>query len=291
LFERQAQAYLAALLLGGCGFCDARPVEVKRWISAKAVDSWGHAFSRDVMVTIFHEESVDGPRPLVILNHGRAVTAAERKALGRASYLEASKWFVAQGFIVAVPTRIGYGVTGGPDLEDTGPCNRKNYPPGYAASAAQTVAVIEYLRGWKEVDKHRILVAGQSFGGTTAITLASMDLPGVRAAINFAGGGGGRPATHPGDPCAPMALKRMFADYGRTARIPTLWVYSENDEYSGPKLPKEWFEAFRAAGGKGEFVQLPPYGDAGHGVFTKAPEWWQPKVGEFLKANGFARKP
>jgi hypothetical protein len=45
--------------------------------------------------------------------------------------------------------------------------------------------------------------------------------------------------------------------------------------------------AFREAGGSGEFVQLPPYADAGHGVFTKAPATWQPKVAAFLEANGF----
>jgi dienelactone hydrolase len=278
---------LAACLILGALASRAAVVEVKKWVPAKAVDAWGHEFSREIMVTIFYEDSVERARPLVILNHGRAASAQDRHALGRAAYSEASKWLVKQDFIVAVPTRIGYGVTGGPDIEDTAGCNNKNYAPGYAASAAQTVTVLEYMRTWKEVEKDRVLVMGQSFGGTTAITVASMNLPGVRAAINFAGGGGGRPTTHPGDPCSPGTLKRLFADYGKTARIPTLWIYSENDEYSGRKFPREWFDAFRASGGNGEFVQLPPYGDAGHGIFTKAPEWWQPKVSAFLRANGF----
>lgn len=287
MFERQAQAYIAALLLVACALCHARPVELKRWVGVKAVDSWGHEFSRDIMVTVFYEESVDGARPLVILNHGRAVTADQRKALGRATYAEASKWLVKRGFVVAVPTRIGYGVTGGPDIEDSFGCSNKNYAPGYAASSAQTIAVLDYMRSWKEVDPKRVIVMGQSYGGTTAIAVAAMNVPGVKAAINFAGGGGGRPQTHPGNPCSPEAMQRLFAAYGKSARIPTLWIYSENDEYFGGKLPREWFDAFRKAGGNGEFFLLPPYPGGGHGSFTKAPDRWQPKVEAFLEGAGF----
>jgi len=256
-------------------------VEVERWVPAKAVDTWGHEFTRDVKLTVFYEDSVDGPRPLAIINHGRG-NAEERKRLGRARYAAAARWFVKQGFIVAIPTRIGYGVTGGPDIEDTGGCTSSDYAPGYAAAATQTVTVLGYLGTWKEVDRNRVLVLGNSAGGTTAITVASLNLPGVRAAINFAGGGGGRPKTHPGDPCSPNELKALFAEYGKTSRIPTLWMYSENDEYAGSKLPKEWFAAFRDAGGRGEFVSLPAYPGGGHGFFTNSPESWQPKVESFL---------
>jgi pimeloyl-ACP methyl ester carboxylesterase len=80
----------------------------------------------------------------------------------------------------------------------------------------------------------------------------------------------------------------MFADYGRKARIPTLWIYTENDQWMGSKYPREWFAAFQAEGGVGEFVQFPPHGKDGHGLFTQAPEVWRPTVLTFLQANGFA---
>ena len=111
--------------------------------------------------------------------------------------------------------------------------------------------------------------------------------PGVVATINFAGGGGGNPATQPQEPCAPNRLKRMFADYGRSARIPTLWVYTENDQWFGPKYPREWFDAFKAGGGVGEFVLFPPNGKDGHYLFTQDPEVWRPKAMAFLRANGY----
>ena len=273
----------AACALAACIPSQAAFVEAKRWVPAKAIDSYGHEFTRDIMVTMFYEDSVDGPRPVVIVNHGRAPTAEERKALGRAAYLAISKWLVGQGYFVAVPTRIGYGVTGGPDVEDTRGCANKVYAPGYAASAAQTLQVLEYLRGWKQAATDHVAVMGTSFGGTTAITVAAMNVPGVKAAVNFAGGGGGRPRTNPGDPCAPEAMKRLFADYGKTSRIPSLWLYSANDEYFGAKHPRSWFEAFRQAGGVGEFVELPALEGGGHGSFTKNPQSWQPRVEAFLR--------
>ena len=94
--------------------------------------------------------------------------------------------------------------------------------------------------------------------------VASLNPPGVQAGINFAGGGGGDPKTRPQQPCQPQLLERMFHTYGKTAKIPMLWIYAENDMYFGAKYPREWFEAFSSAGGKAEFVQFPPQGDDGH---------------------------
>ena len=117
--------------------------------------------------------------------------------------------------------------------------------------------------------------------------MAALNPPNVQAAINFAGGSGGEPEGSPQKPCAASSLKRMFASYGKTARTPTLWVYTENDMFFGPKLPKEWFDAFKAAGSTGEFALFPANGNDGHGLFVQAPDVWKPRVLEFLKANGY----
>src|SRR5262249_55606228 len=74
----------------------------------------------------------------------------------------------------------------------------------------------------------------------------------------------------------------LFATYAATARIPTLWLYSENDKYWGPTLPRSWLETFTEHGGRGQFVQLPPYKADGHPIFTGNPQAWRPAVEEFL---------
>jgi dienelactone hydrolase len=250
-------------------------------IPVKVTDAFGKVIEHDITVTVW-EDASRKRYPLLILNHGRSGTAKGRADVARARYSEASRWLAQQGWSVWVPTRIGYGVTGGPDPEDTGNCDKKNYPPGYAVSAEQTRQVIEYARKRPDIDGTKIVVAGQSYGGTTAITVAAMNLPGVVAGINFAGGGGGRPDTHPGEPCLPAQLEKMFGDYGKTARIPTIWVYAENDQYFKPKYTKAWFDAYQAQGGKGEFVMFPPHGEDGHGLFTRGFPHWKPVIDKFL---------
>lgn len=277
---------LAAVCLSSA-FASGSTIEAQLRVPVKLAGALGSDVARDIVVTVFHDDAAPQPYPLLVLNHGRAWDPAARAALGRARYLAASRWFAGLGFMVAVPTRVGYGVTGGEDVEDSGPCNRKTYEPAYAASTSQTLAVIDALRARAAVAKDRTVVVGQSFGGTTAIAIAALNTPGVQAAINFAGGGGGNPTTRPQQPCGQPLLERLFANYGKTARIPTLWIYSENDMYFGPRLPRQWFSAFQAAGGIGEFTLFPPFGNDGHALFARAPQTWQPRVREFLRANGY----
>jgi dienelactone hydrolase len=248
--------------------------------------SW-RAHRQTISLTIFRDDG-PGKSPFLILNHGRAVNQSGREKLGRARYSANSAYFVAKGFAVFVPTRIGYGVTGGPDVENTGPCDRKNYMPGYEAAAAQSMTVIEYAKSMHYVDGSRGIVLGQSFGGMTAVALAARNIGGVLGAVNFAGGGGGNPDTQPGNPCSEYQLKELFADYGKKARTPMLWLYSQNDMYFGSEHPPRWFEAFKQQGGVGRYIQLPAHGKDGHGSFTSNPSAWKPHVEEFLKSIGFS---
>jgi dienelactone hydrolase len=281
------RAILAAALALGAGAGHAKMMEETIELPVEVTSAYGRVFNHSFKVTIFRDDA-RARSPFLVLNHGRSAYPSENVKLGRARFTENSRYFVSKGFAVFVPTRVGYGVTGGADVEDSGDCRGKRYPPVYEAAAVQSAKVIDYAKTLPYIDPARGLVIGQSFGGTVAITVAAKNIPGVLAAVNFAGGGGGNPDTQPERPCGPELLAALFASYGATAKIPTLWLYSENDKYFGRENPKNWFQGFVKNGGTAQFVQLPPYKTNGHGSFTSQPASWKPAFEEFLRANGLA---
>ena len=285
-YSRITASFLLAILGFAAFSAQAKLIEEIIKVPVKVTDFYGKVMERDVVVTVFYDNAKPKPYPVAIINHGRAPYPEQRAALGRSTSITNARWLAGLGYMVAAPTRIGYGVTGGEDVEDTGDCNKKNYPPSYNAGADQTVQVLNALRKRPDVSPDKGLVLGQSMGGSIAISTAAQNPPGIQATINFAGGGGGNPETHPGEPCRPDNLERMFGNYGKTAKIPTLWVYTDNDQWMGAKYPKQWFDAFKANGGVGEYLALPANGADGHGVFTRDPAAWRPQVTEYLRGLG-----
>lgn len=270
--------------------CQAKRVEEILEIPVSVENAYGKTVSQSIKITVFRDDERE-KSPFLVLSHGRPAKPAEFAAMGRIRYTANARYFVDQGFAVLVPTRIGYGVSGGEDVEYSGTCAARNYPAVYEAAARQVLATVDLARSLPYVVADRGIVVGQSFGGTTSISIASKNPYGIIAAINFAGGGGGDPIGRPGNPCRADLLEDLFAGYGKTARIPTLWLYSQNDRYFGEKYPLEWFAGFIKQGGTGEFVALPaltpPLGEDGHSTFTRNPAAWKSRVEQFLKANGF----
>ncbi len=74
---------------------------------------------------------------------------------------------------------------------------------------------------------------------------------------------------------------------GAAAKVPSLWLYSLNDRFWGPRLPHQWFRSFVAAGGKAQFVQLPSFADDGHKSFAGNSTAWIPAFEAFLQEIGF----
>jgi hypothetical protein len=76
-------------------------------------------------------------------------------------------------------------------------------------------------------------------------------------------------------------------DWGRTARVPALWMWSENDHYFAPGLGREMFDAYVAGGAPASFQLNSAFGEDGHELLTQAPAdlWWGP-VAAFLASLG-----
>ena len=125
---------------------------------------------------------------------------------------------------------------------------------------------------------------GQSAGGWGAVALASRN-PELKGVVNFAGGRGGRVDNRPNNNCSPDRLVAAAGEFGRTARIPTLWLYAENDSYFAPQLSKRMVRAFVQAGGRAEYHLLAPIGEEGHRLIESEEAQWTPIVARFLAAR------
>ena len=225
--------------------------------------------------------------PYLLFSHGRAGTDQERAKFGRSSEKRNSEYFVSKGFAVILPTRIGYGVSGGPDADYSGACGNKNYLEAIKVAVDQSKQVLNHVLDFSYIDKSKGIVVGQSVGGFTTIGLSAENIPGLKGAINFAGGNGGDPIKSPERPCGDYVIKDTFAKYGASNKVPTLWLYSVNDKFWGEQLPKDWFVAFQKAGGKGQFISLPAYKEDGHSIFRGDLNAWKNDFEKFIKEVGF----
>ncbi len=255
-------------------------------------DAFGKDVEGEQLVTTFRPAG-PGPFPLVVISHGR--NSEKRAEYKRQRYESAARFFVRKGFAVAVPLRLGYGeLAGAGDPEDSVSCNAPRYGSAIAAAGQQILDVVLAMSGQPDIDARHVVLVGVSVGGISTIAATSVHLPGEVAAINFAGGHGGNPDRHPGEPCQPESLRRLYGAWGgdnaKTAPpTPTLWIYAENDHYFGPRYARQWAGAYVSAGGVADLQVLPAYGEDGHKLFTTGNDIWQPRVDEFLKQQGFAQ--
>ena len=239
----------------------------------------------------------DGPFPLVIMNHGVSLNPTDRSFFPPVEFRDAAKWFAKRGYLVVAPVGTGYGAAAidipehglyGPFFSKVGKCSNPNFRAPGLAVAQVDLWIIDYMAAEKRIVPKDVIVVGQSAGGWAAIALSSLNPSQVKAIIVFAAGRGGRVDNKPNNNCAPDKLVEATGEFGRTSRVPMLWIYIENDTFFGPPLSKRMHEAFTTAGGKAEYHVVPPFGGEGH-FFIDSPDAvpiWAPLVTKFLDEQG-----
>lgn len=231
--------------------------------------------------TIFRPPG-NGPFPLVIMNHGKAL--GNPHAQGRDRFIVLSREFVRRGYAVVIPMRKGFAKSTG-EYVDPG-CDMTAHGQVQADDLQGT---LEYLRTQSWVDRDRIIVAGQSYGGLAAIAFGTRRFPGVRGLINFAGG----LKVHGGDCPWQTSLVKAFADYGAKTTLPSLWFYGENDQHFSPELAAKMHDAYVQAGGHATLIAFGPFKKDAHGMSASRDGvkiWW-PETEKFLKELGMPTEP
>ena len=211
-----------------------------------------------------------GPFPLVVMNHGVSLDTTGRSYFPAIEFRDAALRFARQGYVVVAPVRPGYGATAieiperglfGVFFSGVGKCSDAEFREAGLAVASIDKWVIDYMSTQSFIKRNEVIIVG-AIGGWLGSDCARQSEPGqsVRAIIGFAAGRGGRLNGKPNNNCAPDQLVDAVAEFGRTARVPMLWIYTRNDSYFGPELSRRMVEAFRAAGGNVEYHLLSDFG-------------------------------
>ncbi|NKC30370.1 alpha/beta fold hydrolase [Roseomonas sp. BU-1] len=281
-----------ALLLAGCVAAPpaSSPAALERDLLAIPVPGTGQAIAARLCRP---ELPRTGPVPLAVINHGSPADAAARPRMRPAACgAEAVRWFTDRGFAVLLPLRRGYGVSGGAWAESNGRCAAPDFAGAGRQGALDVAAAVEYGRRLPGIRPEGVLVVGQSAGGWAALALAADRPEGVAAVIAMAPGRGGWAGGQPGRNCAPERLVAAAGEFGRSARLPVLWVATANDSFFSPSLAAAMQDAFTRAGGQAALVALPAWGADGHSLFFGAggSATWGPIVERFLRSHGYGAR-
>jgi dienelactone hydrolase len=226
----------------------------------------------------------DQAHPLALLTHGTPREADDRRQITALTFVPQAREFARRGWTTVIVVRRGYGTSGGSYAEDARACSsRPNYYGAGKESAKDLRASISYLSNVAHVDVSRVLSVGVSAGGFANVALTADPPANLVAAISFAGGRGSR---RPDEVCNPYELVRAFGEFGRTSRVPMLWIYAENDHFFGPQIAASFYEAFTHSGGKATFIRAAAFRRDGHGLFSSGGiPLWTPMVDGFLGAQ------
>ncbi len=212
-----------------------------------------------------------GPFPLVVMSHGQPGSPAQRAQMARPRFITASRLFVEEGFAVLLPTRRGFGASGGPFLGGTGGCERLDLANNAETSANDILAVLRFARAEMPfLAGQRVVLAGQSAGGFGSLAAASRPNTGIAGVVNFAGGLRAGDSGIGGGFCEGWQDKLVetmgvFGARPAARGVPSLWIYAANDTFFGYGLGSRMAEAWRRGGGEARFVEIGASGRDGHG--------------------------
>ncbi len=192
--------------------------------------------------------------------------------------------FARRGWVAVAFLRRGYGRSEGGWAETYGLCSNPDYANAGRAGASDIAAVARFMVAQPYVSKDKWISVGVSAGAFATVALTADPPRELAAAISFAPGRG---STAPDTACGEKQLVSAFAQYGKTSRIPLLWVSAENDHFFGPRLTSQLTGAFSSAGGNLTFVNAPSFGTDGHQLFSEVAgiPIWSPIVDRFLTSN------
>jgi dienelactone hydrolase len=244
-------------LANGPQGAEAEPNREQPWlVPTPMADRAAHA--------VLYRPPGDGPFHLAVVAHATTQNVLRRAQMPQPEYRALAAFFVARGFAVLVPERLGHGGTGGAYLEDQGGCDEADYAHSGRATADQILLALQFLQKQPFIRPEGAVLIGHSGGGWGALALADEGPKVVSAIIAFAPGRGGHANDFENRICAPHTLIAAAETFGKAARVPVTWLVAANDTYFSPEFSKRLVDAFGAGGARVDFHLLPAFDGEGH---------------------------
>ncbi len=220
-----------------------------------------------------------GRLPIAVIAHGKPTTQGRMSDQHAQDYLLQARDFARRGWLAVVVMRRGFGSSDGPQPVPLS-CASTSFNERFDAEADDLRAALTAIARRPDADPSRMIAVGVSAGGAAVIALSARNPPGLAAVINVSGGL--RFEACPKEDVLVSAIR----DYGARSRVPSLWIYAQNDSFFGPDLVERMRSAFLEAGGDAKLVMFPPQGKEGHQIFGTASGRmkWLPEMDGFLRS-------
>jgi pimeloyl-ACP methyl ester carboxylesterase len=233
---------------------------------------------------IVKPSGVTGRLPVALVAHGSPRDNALRASYRAAAMLPRARDLAHRGWLTVAFLRRGFGESQGPFAEGF-TCTAPDFRRALAIAAEDIEAVRVAVSRRPDADVTRVLGLGVSVGGAAMLAWAAGRPDGLIGVVNLSGGTG---SLVPGQNCDEDGLVSAFGSYGARTRVPTLWVYAENDSFFGLALVRRMHTAFTQGGGDAQLNLLGPVGEDGHTMWNRFDGLllWLPALDRFLRAHG-----
>jgi dienelactone hydrolase len=238
---------------------------------------------------IVRPAKAEGRLPVALITHGKARHKADMVNTHADQMLPQARDFAHRGFLAVAIVRRGFGRSDGtPGVATNAPyakCSLSDLQLYFGVESNDLEAALRAVAAHPHADGSRMIAVGASVGGGAVLALAARKPKGLVAVVNLAGGmrltdGTGALV------CPPETPVSALASFG-SARLPSLWIYSENDDVSAKDNIRKLHQAYTGAGGLADLHIIPPLQPSGHFVFDlpQGRAHWLPHLDRFLRAN------
>lgn len=231
----------------------------------------------------------DGRLPIALITHGKGRTAAENQGLRADVMVPQARDLAARGWLAVVVVRRGYGRSDGVPGVSRGAtymtCENSDLVRGFDTEAEDLDAALKAIAARPDADGSRVIAIGESLGGSAVLAFAARQSAGLLGVVNVSGGVWR--AKVDGSLCDHADLVAAMATLGARTRVPTLWLYAENDSLFPAELVTGMRAAYAEAGGRAELLMLPPVLHDGHRLFVdfRGRVKWLRALDRFLQAH------